>query len=287
MTAVYALKHANANAVLEVINAIEETIPLGPGKPATRALSAREDSILVSGPAEVHQRVKAIIQHLDALRKPDRVAQLRIYALKYAEPHEAELLLDSLLSRENEDLRVAVDERTNSVLVAAPPEQHTTAEALLKALDVPAAADHSQAAPETTLRVRVIWLADGFSSDDAPAAKNLDEVVTELTKLGLEDIRQVGQVMVHTAPNGRFQVGGCPKTDPFSADWRITGKLDQQQGTPTLEIEISANVLPVDAGLSVQLQTDISAPLGHYVVLGVTPVGEYTSAFVVQVTSGN
>ena len=33
----------------------------------------------------------------------------------------------------------------------------------------------------------------------------------------------------------------------------------------------------------VELKTDIAAPLGHFVVLGVTPAGEKSLAFAVQV----
>lgn len=106
-------------------------------------------------------------------------------------------------------------------------------------------------------------------------------------------------MLVNTTPDGRFQVRCSPVLNQRPSDLRISGQFDKQQETPTLRIELSAGQIeeaplsesgprrgPPSSKTLVDLETVIAAPLGHYVVLGVSPVEKMTSLFILQITPG-
>jgi hypothetical protein len=62
-----------------------------------------------------------------------------------------------------------------------------------------------------------------------------------------------------------------------------TQAVGSVRARPSLDVQISAHT---PMGASVQqlchLETTVKAPFGHFVILGVTPIEEVTSVFVVQ-----
>ena len=189
--------------------------------------------------------------------------------------------------------------------MAASLEKLQIAEAILLRLDASADKDPGKPDPSVSFQVRVVWLASGLSGDEAAKpARDLNDVIDELSDVGVEGLGQVGQVLVNTTPDGRFQVCSSPTVGGSPADWEIAGQFESRQGTPVLKIQLSARQLFTPAGTGkggatteggsiqvqtlVTLETAIAAPPNHYVVLGTAPVavrtGEMTSAFVLQVT---
>ena len=115
----------------------------------------------------------------------------------------------------------------------------------------------------------------------------MKEVLDELSKAGIAPVAQVGQIMVNATAGEEFQISGSPSLgDTLRADWRIMGQLDVREGTPALNVQLAATVLRPSGEPHPELKVDtvISAPDGHYVVLGVTPIESATSAFVVQIS---
>jgi hypothetical protein len=144
------------------------------------------------------------------------------------------------------------------------------------------------AASRLPLRVRVLWLvsgtADGLENLPTPP-KDLDAVVQDLAKLGIEKPRLAAQTIINGGLDQQLRAHGSPAL-PFANRLRIEGMLTAAPAaTPALQIEIEVTH-EVTAG-HIQLctvSTQITTPPGHFVVLGVTPTQNLNSVFVVQVT---
>jgi hypothetical protein len=292
---VYRLRHAKAASMSRALASLLDLTRLGPVR---LTADERLNAIIVSASPEAHAQVAELIQRLDFPAESDQFRQIRVFHLKHADADFLMRVVSSVLSPD--EVRIGVDPRANSVIVAAPAGQLAAVEALLLKLD-----EESVPKPDwsRTFHVRIVWLASGLGSDvGVEPAGDLKDVLGELEGIGVRGLRQVGQAMVYTLPNGRFQIGCAPMLDEGPAEMTIRGELDEHDGVPRLSIELSADqmiyVVQKVAGEPapklvpgavqhkdlVKLETEIAAPPGHYVVLGVTPVGKTTSVFVVQIT---
>jgi hypothetical protein len=261
------------------------------------AIDDKAQSIVVSASPEAHERVARLIAELDVPAERGAERELRVFHLKYAEAEETAAVLSRIFGKD--DARIAVDRRTNSILVEASPDTLRRIEAILSTLDAAADKDAKKDAPGATLRVRVVWLASELPPEEgAKPADDLKEVVAELSKIGVDGLRQLGQAIVNTTPDGKFQVRCSPLLAGRPADLELQGTIKLRQETPILSVQLSASqtdLAPLaesgppgraNTRRLVDLGTTIAAPLGHYVVLGVTPVEKMTSVFIVQVTAG-
>ncbi len=232
------------------------------------------NTLIVMGGAEAVDLIEELLQVIDV---PS--SQTTSFTLKNAIAGDAVRVLHDLFG---DDSRFAVDERTNSVIVSAQPELLTVVEALLIRMD-----DSDAIKPIShTRRVRVIWLVSGLN-DPPPSVvpDDLKGVVAELTKLGMRDVHLAAQVIVNT--NGKFMTNAEAMLDS-PCQLEVGGELrsvDADVGQNWLEIQIDASreARGVQAKLS-YVNTELTTPLGHFVVLGVAPVASLQSAFVVQVT---
>ncbi len=294
LTLIYRLKYARADAIAKTLHFL-----LADEKWTSTTAVASEtasNSLIVSASAQQQEEVEALIEKLDIppARDVAREGEIRVFALVNAEARDVAEVITTLLGP---DEKIAVDERTNSILVQGTQGTLLVIDAILTRLDETAARDLKKRGPGTTFQVRVVWLANGLSDDDAaePSA-DLKDVLDPLRLMGVKDLRQVGQVIVNTTPDGQFQVRCSPVLNQRSSDLEITGEFDTRQETPTLRIQLSANqteeVPQTDPRRKpstgktktlVDLTTVIAAPLGHYVVLGVAPVEKMTSVFIVQI----
>jgi hypothetical protein len=102
-----------------------------------------------------------------------------------------------------------------------------------------------------------------------------------LAKLGIAKPRLAAQAAVNAAPNAEFQATGLAGS---ATQFSMTGRVSEKKDGPTLQIEIRATRQQPAAQELGSVHTEIAAPLGHYVVLGVAPTLGGTSVFVVQVT---
>jgi hypothetical protein len=87
-------------------------------------------------------------------------------------------------------------------------------------------------------------------------------------------------MLVNVLPNSQFRAEGTVAAVD-QCRFLITGQFIDQKAQSGLEISLRA-IAPTNAELC-SIATSINAPLGHMVVLGVTPTRSLTSAFVVQV----
>ena len=290
---IYRLKYAGAGIVVQVLSTLCE------GKGARLAIDEKSSSIIVAAPPEVQQMVAQLIEKLDVPGEPGAERVLEIFPLKYHEAQETAAVVSRIFGKD--DTRIAVDPRTNSVLVYGLADTLRRIGATLSKLDTASDKEAKKAGPGPTLQVRVVWLASELPPDEgAKPADDLKEVVNELAKVGVEGLRQLGQAMVNTTPDGQFQIRCSPLLAGRPSDLEISGTLTLRQDTPVLNVQLSASqtepaatgqgppgpVRPTTKRLVELGTTIIAAPQGHYVVLGVTPVGKMTSVFILQVTAG-
>lgn len=272
---IYMLKHANCQLLSDLLPAVFPD--------ARVANDSANNRLVVMASASEHSRLEKLIRDLDVGAPQE---EIKVFSLLHV---EAGTMLEAVSAiGGSEKVKLAVDPRSNSLLAAGPARDLAVIEAILTRLD-----KESDRLPEKTFRVRIVWFADGPPEGEAMKAEgDLAAVLQELSKVGIEGLRPIGQTTVSTAVGGKFHVD-CPAIlGAGAAELRIQGELSLQQVGPRLAIDISARggstTESVDAAAAkrvqlVQLSTEIVAPLGHYVVLGTTPVHEKSLAFAVQI----
>ncbi len=291
---IFPLKYAKAEEMLQLVKALVQEAGT-----ASVAVDQRTNSLVIRGTPALMKTVAELIAQFDRPEPSPPQRQLKVFTLMYADPESVTKLLAKLV--ESKEARLAADLRTRSIVLQAPPETARIVEALVLKLDteVPGPA----ARPGAAYQVRIVWLASGLNpkAEALPAAKELDPVVKELKRLGIEEVRQVGQMQVNTAPDGQFQIGCSPLFDGAPVEFRADGKLDVKSGVAQMALRISAvphaaasaGPTPPGAGGSgvaatpqlISIETMLSPrPDGSFVVLGIAPIGKVTSVFVVQVT---
>jgi hypothetical protein len=147
----------------------------------------------------------------------------------------------------------------------------------------------SATAPRPQMRTRVLWLVSGTDEamGELPAPpKDLEPVVQELSRLGIEKPRLAAQTIINGLA-GQQLVGYGSLALPFANRITVNGTVIEGAAAPLLQIDIRVEGSPTARGsvAGANLSTQIATPPGHFVVLGVTPTDKLTSVFVVQVSS--
>lgn len=221
---------------------------------------------------------------------PDAV--IKVFSLVYLKPDEAGQVVRTIMG--GEGLRIAIDERTNSLLIAGEDKQASIAEALLQKLDQPGADQKGKSAE--TLQLRLVWIVDGLPDSEG---KNVEppyvspQVLDGLVDLGFENPRvmcqQVCMLTLNKGNRGgqfQFQLPVLVQGNP----WQFEGQgfiASDQSDRYSMQFNLNLKQ-PKQEGC--QLSGSINTPLAHYNVLGTTtfvdePQGgamqQHLSAFVV------
>jgi type II secretory pathway component GspD/PulD (secretin) len=261
-----------------------------PSQPVRISTDERSNGVLVLAPSAEMELVKRLLSTLDvqsSKRDGEGGPKLRVYPLGRVEPDNslAEALTLAFGGREG---RFALDRERKLLIVQGDEQALATAEMLLRSLEAaarPAPDQGRTKAKPAELQVRVVWLVSGPFPDQQPMPpEDLKEVVGELAKIGIMEPRLAAQVIVNAAAKAPFEMVGSA-TLPVMSQVMVSGHvLDAPEAPPRLDISIHAR--EEDDGKSTtvcKLQTQITTPLGHAVVLGATPTYGRTSVFVVQV----
>jgi type II secretory pathway component GspD/PulD (secretin) len=298
---VYQLHHIEArNAVL----CLQKLFGLSESSEVRIDADPESNRLFLYASLAVHLQVKEALERLDSPPEPGGGQQFKVFHLQDSDAEATAVMVSDLLR--NEEVTISIDRRTNSLVASGSERVLEVIEALLLRLDEQEEHEEGPPLPSATYHVRVVWLASGLPEGiGAEPAGDLDDVLAELAKVGVTGVRQVGQAMVYTLPDGRFEITSSPMLDEAYTEMEISGELEERQGTPYLDIRLSAEQqkpvpLPFPTGTPesrrptrtrteavVNLTTRIAAPYGHYVVLGVTPVRQTTSVFVVRVTESD
>lgn len=252
----------------------------------------RTNSLLVFGKEHEIATIAKLVQTLDlpaAPQPPQRPAtdEVLVFELKNQTIGQGlEAMLRVLLPTPDEG-SFALDPAQRRVLVRGRGERLQAVRALLARLE-----DNqppAQPVPDE-VQLRVVWLAttkedpkgEGALGESPPA--DLGEVVKELEKVGFIKPRMIAQTMINTGTNQRFTVQGSTRfLTPCTL--QIQGMLGEKSDAGRM-VDLTISALPIQQKQQAplcNLGTQITAPQGHPVVLGVTVADGVSSAFVVQI----
>jgi hypothetical protein len=231
--------------------------------------------------AEIREFVKKVDSEAADAGPPGK--KISVFPLLSVEPDQALMQALGLIFDKKTSGNFAVDDSRKIVVVSADPATTEAVAALLARLDHMRPSRPSR----MDIQLRVVWLVDtSFFGPDAKAPAEPDDLKTllpGLAKLGIPQPRVAAQMLVNTQPNMRFSVRGTART--AAVPWEVTasGNFDDNVDQPELHIVLNVSGQLTGKQTQCHLETSVSAPRGHLVVLGVTPTQSTTSAFVVQV----
>jgi len=198
---------------------------------------------------------------------------VKVFRLVNAHARDVAKTVESLFGTQ---ARVAVDERSNTLLVYGKPDLLTVLDALLSRLDEQASKNGSEksvvgAGSLRSLLVRVFWLADNLPET---AGQNADDflpksVLAATHKLGLEAPRLVTQT-VNSLAAGKDDAVDFSTNVPAVLLGRPVGMGCQGKlkvvGDDRIRVDMSVHV----GGqlMNCELNGSMATPLGHYMVLG-------------------
>lgn len=294
-TQIVQLEHT---AAVHLTSVLQEVAPRG----AAVVPDERTNALIIHASAEEFESLMALVRTLDVAVKEEG---LRTYRLAHIRASDA---LASTLSRifpsasrspagsrdRTETLRIALDPSSNQVVATGPADLLDSLGQVLADLDVASAPSTS---PRDQMTIRVAWLV---SSEDGalgrPAPEDLGGVREELARIGLADLRLAAQSVLRVSSNEEFSTEFIAMLDEawiVSIEGRATA-LDGDASRLTIRIrgrgaEASGRVQPAQPGASslkvADVRTTITTRSGHFVVLGVAPIGDRDSVFVIQATT--
>lgn len=206
---------------------------------------------------------------------------LKVFHLKNASADDAGQLVVQVLG---DSLRMAVDERTNSLIVQGGDESLQQMEQLLMELDSqPAKAAPPSATQLPPVQVRIFWLLSEGANGAPP--EGLKPVLEEMKELGIENLRLAGQMSVNVSGAGRpVLIRSRPMIGQEECLLEFEGQVRTgNSGRPLMEARISCKAGDGEGTAEIAaLDSTIDAPLNQFIVLGTTTAGGANSVFVMQ-----
>ncbi len=130
------------------------------GGPATLIPEPRNNRLMVSGSEQEITRVEGIIRQLDPAEKKAVKEETRVVRLRAANAQEISALVEKSITVQNQQVRVMVDARSNSLVVNGGPEAVAAAVQLIQELD---------SRPETAPKeMKIIDLRSGDATTIGP-----------------------------------------------------------------------------------------------------------------------
>lgn len=246
------------------------------------------NSLIISGQKEDVVAIQALLQKLDESSAGENRFQVAAFELEHVNPQKAVGILNELRTSAS----IAVDESKGRLLVSGEPTAVKNLQSVLEMVDTP-----DQRTLKQPVQLRLVWLMEDKQQESEPEKFDADlaKVVrlTE-TRLGLSRLKKVMQLLVNVEPDSardssEFSVSGETELDvPLTLDFRgqLTGS---SQDRPTIGLQIAvgqsgfmSNGVTIDKTVA-SIDTKVTAPVGHSVVLGVTSINSTSSVFVLQI----
>jgi hypothetical protein len=274
------LKNANAKEAASLLRGL-----LGGFGPVTVTIieDPRTNSLLVSGGPKEIARIRAILNKIDTAANQDDTApsseRLSVFPLQFIEPDKTLQQALQMVIEHMGQSNFTVDPLRKAVIIWGDDDTQKSLADLLHRLETQSQEQQKTSQREVDVEVRLAWLVNGPASKEAqPVPPDLKEVLPGLSKLGIDRPHLAAQTLISVRPNTRFQAKGM--VTEYNCEFSVTGMFRDQKEKPELQIGIRAMRVKEEI---CRLETEISAPLGHLVVLGMTPVEGATSVFVIQV----
>jgi hypothetical protein len=206
---------------------------------------------------------------------PIENGQVKVYTFKYAAPRDAAETIESLLGKQA--MRIAVDDRTNSLIVYGKAESMPALDTLVTRLDEQSrpesASDKasSTAAAPRSYMLRVFWLADGVSEvvGQKPSDYLPKSVLQACHQLGLESPRLITQ-SVNSLAIGHDEGGEFETNVPALLDHQTANLISEGHVRLMADdrARLDMRVLVSGQTLNCEVRGSAAIPLGHYIVLG-------------------
>jgi type II secretion system protein D len=135
-------------------------VPEPAGGAATLIPDGKNNRIMVSGSAAEITRVEALVRQLDPADKKAAKEETRVVRLRSAQAQELATLVEKSVNAQNQQVRVMVDARSNSLVLNGSPEAVAAAAQIIQELDI-----RPESAPK---EMRIIDLRSGDASTLAP-----------------------------------------------------------------------------------------------------------------------
>jgi hypothetical protein len=202
---------------------------------------------------------------------PPLLGELKVFSLRSVPAKSAADAIESLFGVQ--DMRVAVDERTNTLIVFGKAEAVPKVEALLLRLDEND--QHRGGAtgePQSrrSLLLRLFWLADGLPEGEGsdPAEILPASVLRATQKLGLRKPRLVAQTVNSLAVGGADDVNFATSVPAVLA--KQTVNLDCSGEIKLVRDDMAGLEMKIQVTMDVscQVQGSLAIPLEHFMVLG-------------------
>lgn len=289
---VVVLQHAACD---EMARVLREMVP-----EAKVSFDPRTNAVLVKTTDQYHTVVRDYIARLDRPVE-ERQNDRRVEVIQFQNTSLTVGIQRALIEMfGGRNVKMSLDPDRNTLVVESDGATLDRIRELIGKLDKKQNTNEASQAGEAagSYRVRIVWLVTGAAADEGerPVPADLQPVVEELDKLGVKNLQVAAQMLTRVRMNQQFIVHATPTlSQPVQLE--SVGTLIAHGNTrPELRIEIDArreteptqgqNQAARRTEMLAALKTTIDAPVGHFVVLGVTPIGPMTSVFVVQLQPG-
>ena len=180
------LQNASASDVVQVLNTLMQSQAKQGGQQVKMVADERSNSILVSGNKSERLRIRALIAHLDM---PQETGNTQVIYLNYAKAKDIADELKGYVSDLKKqsggkgaaagaassgisDVTVIPDERTNSLVITAPPKLMRSIEDVLNKLDIRRAqvlvqAIEAELTSDKSAELGVTWIANALNNGAA------------------------------------------------------------------------------------------------------------------------
>ena len=265
----YYLKHAAARDAAEMLSQLHLNARFG--------VDDRLNALLVSASESVNQEVETMLKQVDEEgRNNNKQKVSRRYMIEGGSDfHEA---IQELYADEAAVVQTAhtTSPQRVRVMVSATEDTHARIERLIARYY-----SNEKQRISANRKIHVTWLVAGNSSIGSAVPANLQEVAAELARQGVENVRVAAHAAVRVSLGNTFSIASeANLQSPYVLS--VQGEVGPPNDSPEMQIAIEAT-RGDDADSLARLQTVISAPPNHPVVLGVNPIGKLTSAFVVTI----
>jgi hypothetical protein len=202
-------------------------------------------------------------------------AAIGAFTLKYVRPEDIGQALHNITGGGGP--RIAVDERTNTLLIAGNPKQMDVAQQLVKTLDQPGKLQQDEM-PES-VQLRIVWLSEGLSDRDMEPPKPSivsPQVADALRELGMEQPQVVCQQLISLTlnrPDHRAPFHFRVPTDIEDSTWEFQGDgaiVPTANDRYALDFKLALTHSDPKSPQLSEVSGSILTPLGHYTVMGTT-----------------
>jgi hypothetical protein len=245
------------------------------------AADERANSVITSGDKAVLMEIEAILTRLDQPQPREDERQTEVIGLQNVPADNVGETLRRLgLTR----VEVVADSTANLIILRGDRKSVEEATELLSKVY------RGQQAKDRDVRLRVVWLVSpglaGENAADPP--KNLEKVLNTLkSKAGVGDLKLAAQFLLNSSGVGGRQLRATGTTTISSgrADIDLNATIDEASDrNPRLEFEVNVRQANQQRSSEIcRLYTVLSAPPGHPVVLGMTPIDSMESVFVIEI----